>query len=151
MGCSSRPDASTFASGPKARRNTGPNRRSTWAASGIRSAEADGVSSSDAISRLHPGHQRLIEEGLRLVGQAASPAARYARHRRIESLLFFAVKQRIEAALSADAASFLVVRCPISPTCSTVRDVGDMVERIVLDETTEAISATQVRRLSAGP
>jgi hypothetical protein len=29
--------------------------------------------------------------------------------------------------------------------------VGYTVERIVLDEATEAISATQVRRLSAGP
>ena len=31
------------------------------------------------------------------------------------------------------------------------RDVGYTVERIVLDETTEAISATQVRRLSTAP
>jgi hypothetical protein len=31
------------------------------------------------------------------------------------------------------------------------RDVGYAVERIVLDETTEAISATQVRRLSMAP
>jgi hypothetical protein len=31
------------------------------------------------------------------------------------------------------------------------RDVGYAVERIVLDEATEAISATNVRRLSSGP
>jgi hypothetical protein len=31
------------------------------------------------------------------------------------------------------------------------RDVGYAVERIVLDEPTEAISATQVRRLSTAP
>jgi adenylylsulfate kinase len=31
------------------------------------------------------------------------------------------------------------------------RDVGYVVERIVLDEATEAISATHVRRLSAKP
>ena len=66
-------------------------------------------------------------------------------------LPFFAVKQRIEAALSAYAGRFVIVPLPNITNVFYGRDVGYTVERIVLDEATEAISATQVRRLSAGP
>jgi hypothetical protein len=66
-------------------------------------------------------------------------------------LPFFAVKQRIEAALSAYAGRFVVVPLPNITNVLYGRDVGYTVERIVLDEATEAISATNVRRLSAGP
>jgi hypothetical protein len=63
-------------------------------------------------------------------------------------LPFFAVKQRIEAALSAYAGRFVVVPVPNITHVFYGRDVGYTVERINLDEATEAISATQVRRLS---
>jgi hypothetical protein len=66
-------------------------------------------------------------------------------------LPFFAVKQRIEAALSAYAGRFVVVPLPNITNVFYGRDVGYAVERIVLDEATEAISATNVRRLSSGP
>jgi hypothetical protein len=66
-------------------------------------------------------------------------------------LPFFAVKQRIEAALSAHAGRFVVVPVPNITNVFYGRDVGYTVERIMLDETTEAISATQVRRLSSAP
>lgn len=66
-------------------------------------------------------------------------------------LPFFAVKQRIEAALSAYAGRFVVVPVPNITNVFYGRDVGYTVERIVLDEATEAISATHVRRLSAPP
>ena len=66
-------------------------------------------------------------------------------------LPFFAVKQRIEAALSAYAGRFVVVPLPNITNVLYGRDVGYAVERIVLDEATEAISATNVRRLSSGP
>jgi hypothetical protein len=58
------------------------------------------------------------------------------------------VKQRIEAALSAYAGRFVVVPVPNITHVFYGRDVGYAVERINLDEATEAISATQVRRLS---
>ena len=60
-------------------------------------------------------------------------------------LPFFAVKQRIEAALSAHAGRFVVVSLPNITNVFYGRDVGYAVERIVLDETTEAISASKVR------
>jgi hypothetical protein len=83
----------------------------------------------------HGGHQRLIEEGLRRVGQVP----------------FFAVKQRIETALSAYVGRFVVVSLPNITNVFYGRDVGYAVERIVLDEKTEAISATKIRGLSAAP
>jgi cytidyltransferase-like protein len=99
----------------------------------------------------HPGHQRLIEEGLRRVGQVCIAVRDTHGIDEKNPLPFFAVKQRIEAALSAHAGRFVVVPLPNITNVFYGRDVGYTVERIVLDETTEAISATQVRRLSTGP
>ncbi|HEY9378878.1 MAG TPA: adenylyltransferase/cytidyltransferase family protein, partial [Jiangellaceae bacterium] len=99
----------------------------------------------------HPGHQRLIEEGLRRVGQVCIAVRDTHGIDDKNPLPFFAVKQRIEAALSAHAGRFVVVPVPNITNVFYGRDVGYTVERIVLDETTEAISATQVRRLSSAP
>jgi cytidyltransferase-like protein len=99
----------------------------------------------------HPGHQRLIEEGLRRVGQVCIAVRDTHGIDDKNPLPFFAVKQRIEAALSAHAGRFVVVPVPNITNVFYGRDVGYTVERIVLDETTEAISATQVRRLSGAP
>jgi hypothetical protein len=66
-------------------------------------------------------------------------------------LPFFAVKQRIEAALSAHAGRFVVIALPNITNVFYGRDVGYTVERIVLDEATESISAGHVRPLSAAP
>jgi hypothetical protein len=66
-------------------------------------------------------------------------------------LPFFAVKQRIETALSAYTGRFVVVPLPNITNVFYGRDVGYAVERIVLDEETEAISATKIRNLSAAP
>ena len=63
-------------------------------------------------------------------------------------LPFFAVKQRIEAALSPHAGRFVVVPLPNITHVLYGRNVGYAVERIVLDAATESISATAVRRLS---
>jgi len=63
-------------------------------------------------------------------------------------LPFFAVKQRIEAALSAHAGRFVIVPLPNITNVFYGRDVGYQVERIVLDETTEQISATATRQLA---
>ena len=96
----------------------------------------------------HPGHQRLIEEGLRRVGQVCIAIRDTHGIDGKNPLPFFAVKQRIEAALSAYAGRFVVVPLPNITNVFYGRDVGYAVERIVLDEATEAISATNVRRLS---
>jgi hypothetical protein len=63
----------------------------------------------------------------------------------------FAAKQRIETALSAYTGRFVVVPLPNITNVFYGRDVGYTVERILLDEETEAISATEARGLSAGP
>jgi cytidyltransferase-like protein len=99
----------------------------------------------------HGGHQRLIEEGLRRVGQVCIAVRDTHGIDAKNPLPFFAVKQRIEAALSAYAGRFVVVPVPNITNVFYGRDVGYAIERIVLDEETEAISATSVRALSAAP
>ena len=66
----------------------------------------------------HPGHQRLIEEGLRRIGQVCIAVRDTHGLDASNPLPFFAVKQRIEQALSAYTGSWWWP-CPISPTCST--------------------------------
>jgi hypothetical protein len=61
------------------------------------------------------------------------------------------VKQRIEAALSAHAGRFVVAPLPNITNVFYGREVGYNVERIILDEATEAISATKMRQLTAAP
>jgi cytidyltransferase-like protein len=99
----------------------------------------------------HGGHQRLIEEGLRRIGQVCIAVRNTHGIDPKNPLPFFAVKQRIETALSAYAGRFVVVPLPNITNVFYGRDVGYNVERIVLDETTEAISATKIRGLSAAP
>jgi cytidyltransferase-like protein len=99
----------------------------------------------------HSGHQRLIEEGLRRVGQACIAVRDTHGIDEKNPLPFFSVKQRIEIALSAYIGRFVVVPLPNITNVFYGRDVGYTVERIVLDESTEAISATHLRRLSTTP
>src|SRR6202047_2942652 len=99
----------------------------------------------------HAGHLQLIEEGLRRVGQVCVAVRDTHGVDAKNPLPFFAVKQRIEAALSAYAGRFVVVALPNITHVFYGRDVGYAVERIVLDEATEEISATKIRRLAARP
>jgi cytidyltransferase-like protein len=99
----------------------------------------------------HGGHQRLIEEGLRRVGQVCVAVRDTHGTDATNPLPFFAVKQRIETALSTYTGRFVVVPLPNITNVFYGRDVGYAVERIALDEETEAISATKIRSLSAAP
>jgi adenylylsulfate kinase len=99
----------------------------------------------------HAGHQRLIEEGLRRVGQVCIAVRDTHGIDAKNPLPFFTVKQRIEAALSAHAGRFVVVPLPNITNVFYGRDVGYAIERIVLDDATEAISATKMRALHAAP
>ena len=99
----------------------------------------------------HPGHQPLIEEGLRRVGQVCIAVRNTHGIDAKNPLPFFAVKQRIETALAPYAGRFVVVPLPNITNVFYGRDVGYNVERIMLDEETEAISASKVRALSAAP
>jgi len=94
----------------------------------------------------HGGHQRLIEEGLKRVGQVCI-AVRDTQHTDEKNpLSFFDVSRRIEAALRPHAGRFVIVPLPNISHVFYGRDVGYVVERIVLDEATEAISATETRK-----
>jgi cytidyltransferase-like protein len=95
----------------------------------------------------HEGHRRLIEEGLRRVGQACIAVRDTYRTDENNPLPFHAVKQRIEAGLSEHAGRFVVVSVPNVTKVFYGRNVGYDVERIVLDEAVEAISATHLRAL----
>lgn len=99
----------------------------------------------------HQGHQRLIEEGLRRVGQVCIAVRNTHGLDGKNPLPFFAVKQRIETALASCAGRFVVVPLPNITNVFYGRDVGYTVERILLDEETETISASKVRALSAAP
>jgi cytidyltransferase-like protein len=99
----------------------------------------------------HRGHQRLIEEGLRRVGQVCIAVRDTHGIEARNPLSFFAVKQRIEAALASFDGRFIIVPLPNITNVFYGRDVGYTIERIVLDEATEAISATKMRELSAAP
>jgi cytidyltransferase-like protein len=99
----------------------------------------------------HAGHRRLIEEGLRRVGQACIAVRDTHGVDPRNPLPFFAVKQRIEAALSAYSGRFVVVPVPNITNVFYGREVGYAIERIVLDEAIEAISATRIRHLSTTP
>ena len=99
----------------------------------------------------HAGHERLIEEGLRRVGQVCIAVRDTHGIDDKNPLPFFAVKQRIETALSAHAGRFVVVPLPNITNVFYGRNVGYTVERIELDETTETISATKLRALRLAP
>jgi len=99
----------------------------------------------------HLGHQRLIEEGLRRVGQVCIAVRDTHGTDQKNPLPFFAVKQRIEAALAAYAGRFVIVPLPNITKVFYGRDVGYDVERILLDEATEKISATSLRQLAMTP
>jgi len=60
------------------------------------------------------------------------------------------VKQRIEVAMAPYRGRVLIVRLPNITNVYYGRDVGYKVERLVLDEGTEQISATNIRTLMNG-
>jgi cytidyltransferase-like protein len=95
----------------------------------------------------HLGHQRLIEEGLRRVGQVCIAVRDTHGVDESNPLPFFAVKQRIESALAPYIGRFIVVSLPNITHVFYGRDVGYTFERIVLDEGTESISATTMRQM----
>jgi cytidyltransferase-like protein len=94
----------------------------------------------------HAGHQRLIEEGFSRVGQVCIAVRDTQNTDDKNPLSFFDVSRRIEAALRPHAGRFVIVPLPNITHVFYGRDVGYVVERIVLDETTEAISATEARK-----
>lgn len=99
----------------------------------------------------HDGHKKLIEEGLKRVGQVCIAVRDTHGTDAKNPLPFHAVKARIESALWQNRGRILVVQLPNITNVFYGRDVDYTVERLVLDEETERISATQIRRELAAP
>jgi hypothetical protein len=93
----------------------------------------------------HDGHRALILEGNRRVGQACIAVRDTQGNGTKDPFPFFEVKVRIEAGLSEMAGRYLVVPLPNITHIFYGRDVGYAIERIQLDGTLEAVSATAIR------
>lgn len=99
----------------------------------------------------HEGHRKLIEEGLRRVGQVCIAVRDTQGIDDKNPLGFYAVKARIESALWQYRGRVTVVPVPNITHVFYGRDVGYVVERLTLDETTEQVSASDIRRELDGP
>jgi cytidyltransferase-like protein len=96
----------------------------------------------------HLGHKALIEEGLRRVGQVCIGVRDTQGTDAKNPLSFFDVKNRIEAGLRDHLGRFVVIPLPNISNVFYGRDVGYSVERILLDDDIETISASRVRELA---
>jgi hypothetical protein len=92
----------------------------------------------------HDGHKALITEGLRRVGQVCI-AVRDTPTDAKNPFGFEYVRARIEHAMREFEGRFLVAQLPNLTHIFYGRDVGYQVERIELDQSLEAVSATAVR------
>jgi hypothetical protein len=93
----------------------------------------------------HDGHRRLIESAIVRLGQACIAVRDTHGIDDQNPLSFFDVKSRIEAGLRDHAGRFVVIAVPNVTHIFYGRDVGYAIERIDLDASTEAISATAIR------
>jgi adenylylsulfate kinase len=98
----------------------------------------------------HHGHKKLIEEGLRRIGQVCIAVRDTHGTDEKNPLDFHAVKARIESALWQYRGRIIVVPVPNITNVYYGRDVGYVVERLLLDEATEQISASNIRRELTG-
>lgn len=94
----------------------------------------------------HQGHRALIVEGIRRVGQACIAVRNTQGTDEKNPFDFEYVRSRIEHGLREYEGRFVVMPIPNITSILYGRDVGYTVERIDLDASVEAISATAVRR-----
>jgi hypothetical protein len=94
----------------------------------------------------HDGHRALIVEGIKRVGQACIAVRTTEGIDDKNPFHFEYIKSRIEHGLREFEGRFTVVSLPNITHVFYGRDVGYVVERITLDEATENISATNLRK-----
>jgi adenylylsulfate kinase len=94
----------------------------------------------------HDGHRALIVEGIKRVGQACIAVRTTEGIDDKNPFHFEYVKSRIEHGLREFEGQFTVLPLPNITHVFYGRDVGYAVERITLDEPTENISATSLRK-----
>lgn len=93
----------------------------------------------------HDGHQALIVEGIKRIGQACVAVRNTHGIDAKNPYPFEAVKERIEAGLLEYAGRFIVVPLPNISHIFYGRDVGYKIERIELPEEYTQVSATKLR------
>jgi adenylylsulfate kinase len=98
----------------------------------------------------HAGHRALIVEGIRRTGQVCIAVRDTAGIDAKNPFDFEYVRARIEHSLREFEGRFLVVLVPNITHVFYGRDVGYVVERIDLDQSLQAISATEVRSRLSG-
>jgi len=99
----------------------------------------------------HDGHRALIVEALKRVGQVCIAVRDTSGMDEKNPFSFEYVRARIEHALREYEGRFMVIQIPNITNVFYGRDVGYAVERIDLDASLEAVSATTVRsKLSVG-
>lgn len=96
----------------------------------------------------HDGHRKLIEEGLKRVGQACIAVRDTHGLDENNPLSFHDVRARIETGLRSSAGRFLVTQLPNISNVYYGRDVGYKIERIDLDEEVQKISGNKIRNRS---
>jgi len=96
------------------------------------------------------GHRKLIEEGLRRVGQVCVAVRDTQAVEDENQPGFHALKARIEAALWQYRGRILVIQVPNITNVFTDPGTGNFVEHLVLDETGDRVSATEIPRDLAG-
>jgi len=94
----------------------------------------------------HPGHQALIEESLRRVGQVCIAVRDTTGMDEKNPYSFEYVRARIEEALRGHTGKFVVVPLPNITAVFYGRDVGYIVEKIELRDELTSITATDLRR-----
>lgn len=94
----------------------------------------------------HPGHLKLIEEGINRVGQCCIAVRDTHGTDEKNPLGFMEVKRRIEAAMRPHVGKYVILPLPNITNIYYGRDVGYSIEEIDLDEDTKNISATKIRR-----
>lgn len=95
----------------------------------------------------HDGHRNLIIEGLNRIGQACIAVRDTGGTSGDNPFAFEYVKARIETSLRDHVGRFIVVPLPNIAAIFYGRDVGYQVERIDLDASLTAVSATGIRKL----
>jgi len=98
----------------------------------------------------HDGHKALAEEAIRRAGQVAIGVRNVHELGKSNPFSFEYVRARIDHAMREHEGRFVVLPLPNIATIVYGRDVGYSIERVDLDEATEAISGTAERARQAG-
>lgn len=94
----------------------------------------------------HEGHKKLIEEGIKRVGQVCIAVRDTQGTSEKDPFDYEFVKKKIEENMKEHEGKYIIIKIPNISDIFYGRDVGYNIERIHLDEETEQISATEIRK-----